>query len=347
MRVRIALVAALCGGCFTDSEPLTTATEGTSNGLPTSSGTTAGGTTTMGASGSDDGSMTGTSADGTTTASSTGPATTGPGICDDGQECAPIPAGWEGPFSPELGNPGQCDDTSIAAAYVGTTPIYDADCSCNCAGQSAVRCEMDFLVGGAPGSCADNDMVGDHCEFILPAGPITCDTSPGGCFDTAGEQVSARAEQVCTPGVSNELTASWSSGFRMCNADDDVGTACDGGQCVDAVAPLCIYVQGDRADECPAAFPNRLFGHQALTPQRVSCDCRCTDPAECAYPTWHESGVCTGAGGDDDPVCSPAAGAVEFLPFVQAPQGCQAEADPIEPDFPLVDPITACCNVPL
>lgn len=148
MRVRIALVGALLSGCFTDPEPLTTATEGTSNGTPTSSDTTI-----MGTSGSDDGSMTGTSADGTTTtASSTGPATTGPGICDDGQECAPIPAGWQGPFSPELGDPGQCDDTSIAAAYVGTTPIYDADCSCNCAGQAAVRCEMDFLVGGAPGS---------------------------------------------------------------------------------------------------------------------------------------------------------------------------------------------------
>jgi len=133
----------------------------------------------------------------------------------------------------------------------------------------------------------------------------------------------------------------------MCNADDAVGTPCDGGQCADASAPLCIYAEGN-AEQCPADFPNRVEGSQSFSQQNVDCDCPCEDPADCSYLTWHEGGVCTGAGGDDDPSCSPAMGAVEFLnDFVATPQGCEAPADPAEPEFPLAEPITACCTVVL
>ncbi|MEM7152626.1 MAG: hypothetical protein AAF799_07280 [Myxococcota bacterium] len=329
------LLLVLSAGCFTDEPTLSGGDEGSSGtttaastGEPSADVSTDGGTTMAGGSGSE------------------GPVPTsdGGGPCDVGQQCLPIPAGWQGPFAVESGTTSQCDDTSIAAAFVGVTAEFDDECSCNCNPAAPSECVVEYLVGGNPEACRDNDEVAERCTFALPGGPLSCDLTADGCFEPDGDFVTMQSQQLCTGGVGSEVTPAWTSGHRLCTALEAVGEACEGGQCADDASPLCIFVEGDEVAECPAAFPERIEGHQSFGEEQVACECRCVDPAECAYMTWFENGVCTGTEGDDDPVCSAPSGALQIVPFVEAGQGCQSAPLMADPPLPFADPITVCCT---
>lgn len=211
--------------------------------------------------------------------------TTGPNpTCDAGLECLPVPMGWVGPFAPEFGTPGQCDDNSLSALFVGTIPAWNGECGCNCGASNPVTCNLDFLVGGDPNTCADNTEIGDTCTSNVGGGPITCTSTPMGCYQVDGERVSSRTYHACTPGVGSILQPSFVSGYRMCDADEAVGSPCEGGQCADAMQPLCIYAQAD-VNECPPSFPNRTPGFESFSAENVACECRCEDLQPKAAPT--------------------------------------------------------------
>lgn len=329
------LILLLGAACFTEEPNLSTDGGGSSStSTPASTGEPSADVSTGG--------------DTTTTAGSMGSegpgSTTEGGPCDEGEQCLPIPAGWQGPFAVESGITSQCDDTSIAAAFVGLSAEFDDECSCNCNPATPSECVVEYLVGGNPDACRDNDEVAERCTFALPGGPLSCDATPDGCFDTAGERVTMQSQQVCTGGIGSDVTPAWTSGQRLCTADDALGEACEGGQCAADRSPLCIFVEGDEVEACPAAFPERIEGHQGFGEEEVACECRCVDPAECAYMTWFESGVCMGTEGDDDPVCSETEGTLQIVPAVDPPQGCQSAPLMADPALPVVDPITVCCT---
>jgi hypothetical protein len=333
--------------CFTDSSNAATSADSTATASDSETTTDSTAADQTSQSTSNDATSQG-SATSTTNGDETGPDP----ICGE-RTCLAIPGGWQGPFVAELGGPTQCDDTSFALGYVGIDAAWaDGDaCECNCSSETPVTCQMEVLVGGDPDTCTDNALVAQRCESSLDTWDVACDGEPSGCVPLT-EYTSYRAFYGCSAGTGNVLHPIWAGGFRMCNADDAVGSPCNGGQCGDPSRALCLLEEGAGL-QCPPSFPHRIEGWASFATNNVQCQCECTDPGECAYSTWHEGGVCTGAGGDDDPACSTPASAssadnaIEFLSYQQAPQGCEPAPDPAEPAFPLAEPLTVCCTIAL
>ena len=298
-------------------------------------------------------SMTSASTSGTvTTASSTDPPTTGsdttasddtmtPGDCGAGEACLGVPNGWMGPFRPEAGLDLQCDDASLAALFAGTATGLAGECTCDCGSATHTACIGEWYIGGAAGSCGDNDELLGTCTIV--PGDVDCDVGSDGCY-VIDEATSYETYSECTDGVGGTVEPAFTSGYRLCDPDDAVGSPCDGGVCTDGTMALCIAALTD-ADACPDDFPERVDAHQNLPEGTLDCPCECRDEDDCTYQTWYESD-CGAGPGDDDPGCSPESGGVRFLDdFPDTTENCTASPDLSDPEVVPEDAITLCCNI--
>jgi hypothetical protein len=339
-RLLCAALGVLVSGCFHPSEvePLAEGTDTDGGGEPASSSTAAG--EEASASQTSAAPSTGaTQGDDTSEDESSGV----PADCADGERCLEIPMGWDGPFVALPEGIEQCGDGGSPSHVVGAAPEYDAACTCDCEEATAQSCVTELLVGGAPGTCGDNDEVLDVCTNPMPTGAVTCDGGAN-CFAPT-EAVMVDSYRSCGSGVGGVVHPVFGEAVGFCEAEQSLGAPCADGQCAAESAAVCITAAGHR-DVCPDDFPVRSLGHEGFEVEDVTCECECRDPEDCSYQTWYDAASCGAGGGDDDPVCSQAAGRLAVLSYSSLGTGCApVEEVPADPPPPVPsDAITMCCT---
>lgn len=242
--------------CFT--EPPSADPEGTtgSSGAATTSGPLTTGVTQAVTSGP--GSSETSSAESTATGSTTDDMT-----CGDMFDCVVPPAEWEGPILLRVEDEGvmppECPANTQEIWRGGTEPA--AACNCNDCSVESPLCDIQFDWGGF-GTCD------------MPIDTLGCSPIPA----TEKEQffMTYSTEPVMGGSCASPTPSAPFFRTRAVACEPPGGSCADGGACV--TGRRCIWRPGD--EMCPEAYPDRLFVHEDVQGENLSCStCDCGDAA--------------------------------------------------------------------
>ena len=268
------------------------------------------------------------------------------------------PDGWAGPVALIDDTPEDPEPTCAGAFPTLQSTAFDglvapaADCSCDCAGPSAVECWPTIATDNSAGcgSPTSESVIAD----------ADCHAGVNGAAGSYWEATAPSIEGNCTPESGEEIVdAEFGQRHTLCAADEAAIGACPGDEVCTPIpiAPftvdaLCIWAEGDL--ECPAdlGYDTHTLLFRDLLDTRGCSGCSCDVVGECTGSVYlFDSNDCDGMTVVGtvviDGACglvSLAVGSAELSANYEIDASCEPVGGEAEGAAAGTEPVTLCCR---